>query len=302
MRIAFSSTYQRLTNSINQKSEDLSRLTVMAGSTSRLLKQADDPLAWSQAMDFRQAIRQLESYQKNVDFALGWNQTTESALNQIGDLVVRAKNLGIQAISAQSSEKRQAQSEALNQIVQEAATLAGSQYADRYIFSGQSFNTAPYTLTKDPGTGEVLTVSTYQGDPESLEVRVGNGELQTVNQKGPEVFGEDGDDNLLQQLLNLKNAVRDGDTNAVQQAIAAVDTSYQNLLAQTSIVGVRQQALDDKTQIFESIQLQEESQLSDVADADMAELITQLQQKQTLFEAVLRITSMVTNLNLTKYL
>jgi len=300
MRVAFSTTYQRLSSEISQKSEDISSLTVMAGTGSRLLKAADDPLAWSQAVNLRQTIRQIETYQKNLDFAVSWNQTTESALSQTSDLVVRARNLAMQAANGTSTGE--ALTEELNQIVQQAVSLANTQYQDRYVFSGRLFDTAPYTMTTDPDSGEVLTISTYAGDTERLEVRVGNGEFQTVNLDGVEVFGEDGDTNLLQQLLSLKDAVRDGDYEAIQEGLGVLDTSYKNLEVQISIAGTRQAAFDDKNEIFDSIKLQEQSQLSDAVDADMSEVITQLTQKQTLFQAVLAVTSMVSDLHLTNYL
>ena len=300
MRIAFSTTYQRLYRDINQKAEDVSRLTEMTASGSRLLKQADDPLACSQAMDFRQTIRQLDAYKKNVDFATAWNETTDSALSQTADVVLDAKNLAIQAISAQGAEETAAQIEAADQLLQQALTLANSQYQDRYIFSGRAFTTAPYEITGSAGSETIE----YHGDEESLEVRVGNGAMQKVNQNGPEVFGDDGlgSSGVLQQLLDLKDALSTGDTDRLEDLIGELDTSYQNLQHQTSIVGTRLATLDEKSQMLDSLEIQEESQLSDVADADMAEVITQLQQKQTVFEAVLQVTSMVSDLNLTKYL
>jgi flagellar hook-associated protein 3 FlgL len=301
VRITFLSTYGKTIPDMNQKKKDVDRLTTMVSSGSRLLKQADDPLAWSQAMDLRQAIREDDAFQKNVDFAVGWNQTTDSALNQMSDLVESAKQQAIQASGVSSPEKRQAQTETLNQIIQQAVNLANSQYQGRYIFSGKQFNSAPFTMVKDSTSGEVLSISGYQGDTRSSEVRVGRGELQTVNLNGQEVFANAGTD-VLQQLLQLKNAVRDGNTASIQNLEAGLDSSYQNLQHQTSIVGTRLQALDEKKQVLDAIKIQDQSQLSDVADADMAEAITQLQQKQTVFEAALRVTSLVSNLNLTKYL
>lgn len=294
MRIAFSTTYQRLYRDINQKAEDVSRLTEMTATGTRLLKQADDPLAWSQAMDFRQTIRQLDAYKKNVDFVTAWNETTDNALGRTADVVLDAKNLAIQAVSAQGTEEAAAQSEAAEQLLQQALTLANTQYQDRYIFSGRQFNTAPYEA--DPLGGVV-----YSGDTESLEVRVGNGAMQTVNQTGPEVFGDDGG-GVLRQLLDLKEALSTGDTDRLQELVGELDASYRDLQHQTSIVGTRLSTLEKKGEMLDSLKLQEESQLSDVADADMAEVITQLQQKQTVFQAVLQVTSMVSDLNLTNFL
>jgi flagellar hook-associated protein 3 FlgL len=302
VRITLSATFEKTTRDINQKKEDLDRLTTMASSGSRILKQADDPLAWSQAMDFRQTIRQIDSFQKNIAFALGWSQATDNALNKVTDLVERAKQLAVQAISAPSTEKRQAQTQELNQIIQEAVNLANSQYRDQYVFSGRQFTTAPFTVTKD-SSGEVQSISGYQGDTQDLEVRVGNGVHQKINLNGQDVFGDPSQNTgILHELLQLKNAVRDGNITAIQQQETAIDASYQNLQRQSAIVGTSQEALDDKKSLLDSIKINDQSQLSDIADADMAEVISQLQQKQTVFQAVLRVTGMLADLNLTRFI
>jgi flagellar hook-associated protein 3 FlgL len=302
VRVTLPSTYAKTTHDINQKKEDLDRLTTMASCGSRILKQADDPLAWSQAMDFRQTIRQIDTFQKNIDFAVGWSQATDNALNKVTDLMERAKQLAIQAISTPSTEKRQAQTQELNQIIEEAVNLANSQYRDQYVFSGRLFSISPFTVTKD-ASGEVQSISSYQGDTQDLEVRVGNGVRQTVNLNGQDVFGDPSNNTgILYELLQLKNTVRDGNITAIQQQEAAIDNSYQNLQRQSAIVGTRQEALDEKKSLLDSIKIDDQSQLSDIADSDMAEVISQLQQKQTVFQAVLRVTGMLADLNLTHYL
>jgi flagellar hook-associated protein 3 FlgL len=300
MRITFSSTYGKLYSSINQTNEDIDRLTLMSSSGSRLLKQSDDPLAWSKAMDFRQTIRQIDSYTKNLDFATGWSETTDNALTQMTNLVEQAKQQAIKAVSASSTADRKAQTEALNQIIQQAVNLANTQHGGRYIFSGQQFSIAPFSMTTD-SSGQVQSISTYQGDTQNLDVRVGNGVLQTVNLNGQEVFANTGTD-ILQQLLNLKNAVSNGDTTSIQQLEADLDNSYENLQHQSAIVGTRLNALDEKKSMFESIKTENQSQLSDVADADVVEVISQLTQKQTVFQAALQVTSKLAKLNLTNYI
>lgn len=299
MRITFATTYQKLTRDINQKAEAVSRLTTQVASGSKLQKQADDPNAWSQALGLRQGLRQIESFQENITFATSWNETTESALTEASDVALNAKNLAIQAISAQSEEKTDAQLATVNQLIEEALTLANTQYDDRYIFSAQQeVDTPPYIIT-DNGDGTYdYTCDVDEGE---LQVRVGNGTLQTVNRNGIEVFGDESG-GLLKQLLDLRDALTDGDTDALSNLVGELGTSYADLQNQSSIVGSRLDGLDAKKEMYDSIKVQQESQLSDVADADMAEVITQLSQKTTLFEAVLSVTSMVKDLNLTQYL
>jgi flagellar hook-associated protein 3 FlgL len=300
MRVAFSQTYQKMTLNIGRKKEDIDRLTTMTATGERLLKPSDDPLGWSQAMDFKQSIRELDSFQKNADFATGWNQATESALSSVADLVIEARNLGIRSISAEGAENRQVLADSLNGIIKEAVRLANSQYGDRYIFSGQQFSTTPYQLTV-AADGDVTGISAYQGDAQDFDVRLGKDVHETVNMDGQKAFATSGTD-VLQQLLAIKNAIQSNDTSATQQQLSALDNSHQNLLRLSSQVGTRLAGLDRKNQVLASLKIDNQTQLADVSDADMIEVITQLRQKQTVFEAALRATSSLADLNLTQFL
>jgi flagellar hook-associated protein 3 FlgL len=300
MRVTFSQTYAKMALNIGRKKEDIDRLTTMTASGERMLKPADDPVGWSQAMDFRQIIRELAVFEKNADFATGWNQATESALSQVSDLVMEAKDLGIRSISVQTAESRQALVDSLNGIIKEAVQLTNSQYGDRYIFSGQLFDTAPFQMTV-AADGDVTSVGAYQGDTQDFDVRVARGVHETVNMDGQKAFDSPGT-NVLQQLLAIKNAVQANDTNATQQQITALDSSFQNLLRLTSQVGTRMAGLERKMEVLASVKLDNQGQLANIADADMVEVISQLQQKQTIFEAALRVTSSLADLNLTRFL
>jgi flagellar hook-associated protein 3 FlgL len=300
MRVTFTQTYEKMALNIGRKKEDIDRLTTMTASGERMLKPADDPVGWSQAMDFRQTLRELAVFEKNADFATGWNQATESALSKVSDLAIDAKNLGIRSISVQSTESRQALVDSLNELIKEAVHLTNSQYGDRYIFSGQQFDTAPFQMTV-AADGDVTSVGAYQGDTQDFEVRVGRGVQETVNMDGEKAFASPGTD-VLQQLLAIKNAVQANDTAATQQQISALDSSYQNLLRLTSQVGTRMAGLERKMEMLASVKLNSQGQLANVAEADMVEVITQLQQKQTIFEAALRVTSSLADLNLTSFL
>lgn len=299
MRITFATTYQKLSRDINQKAGDVSRLTTQVASGSRLQKQADDPAAWCQALDLRQSLRQIESFQENISFATSWNETTESALTGAADVALNAKNLAIQAISARSEEKTDAQLATVNRLIEEALTLANTQYDDRYVFSAQQdVDTPPYAITFNPDGTYNYNCDVDEGE---LQVRVGDGTFQTVNQNGLKVFGDESS-GLLKQLLDLRDALTGGDTDALGNLVDELGTTYADLQNQSSIVGSRLDGLEAKTEMYDTIKLQQESQLSDVADADMAEVITQLTQKTTLYEAVLSVTSMVKDLNLLQYL
>ncbi|MBU4245083.1 MAG: flagellar biosynthesis protein FlgL, partial [Proteobacteria bacterium] len=67
-------------------------------------------------------------------------------------------------------------------------------------------------------------------------------------------------------------------------------------------VGGRENRLTVTENILTGLKFNEEALLSSIEDADVSELMTDLVQQQMVYEAVLRSTSMIMQLNLTKFI
>ena len=67
-------------------------------------------------------------------------------------------------------------------------------------------------------------------------------------------------------------------------------------------VGGRQNRLQIDETIIDGLELNEKTLLSSIEDADVSELMTELAQAQIVYEAVLRSTSMIMQLNLGKFI
>jgi len=298
MRVAFSQTYDKMSVSLNRKQEDIDRYTNMIATGERMQRSADDPLGWARAQDFRQGIRELDALAKNVDFASSWNKATEFALTNVMTLVTNAISAGNSSISSDTPQ-REAYTQELNYYIREAVALANSQQGEQYLFGGTSYGTEPFAMTVVSGD---VTAVTYQGGPAyDLDVRTSKGSSETVNISGQVAFDATGTD-VLQQLLTLKNAVQAADTATVRTQMAALENSFQNLMRFTALTETRQAGLERKSTYLSSLKLSEQDQLDDVAGADMATAIIQLQQTQTVYEAALRATSTLSDLNLTNFL
>jgi flagellin-like hook-associated protein FlgL len=57
-------------------------------------------------MGYKQSVREYDSILKNIDFATGWNQTTDSALNDLGDTISQAREAAITAIGPEGVDSR----------------------------------------------------------------------------------------------------------------------------------------------------------------------------------------------------
>jgi flagellar hook-associated protein 3 FlgL len=295
MRVTVSMTYQKMILNLNRKTEDSARLANMIATGKQISKPQEDPQAWSQAMDLKQGLRELDAFQKNVDFAIAWNETTVNALNGFSDLLDQAIAVGNEAIT--NSEDRATQKQTLELISQQALDLANTQYQDLYVFSGRSFSTAPFSEVS-PG------VYNYDGDINDFEVRTGKNNRRDINLDGQEVFITDAGSNVLDELAALKAALEldPEDPTEIQDHITALASAQEHIRAKNSVAGLRLAYLDGQKSALESLVLNGENQISKIEDADTAEAIILMQQNQTALEAALQVTAMLNNLSLVKFL
>jgi len=295
MRVTTAMTYQRMILNLNTKTEDAGRLANMIATGKRLGKPQEDPRAWSQAMDLRQGLRELETFQKNLDFAVAWNETTVNTLNSFSDLLDEAIQTGISAIN--NSEDRATQIRTIEQISQQALDLANTQYDGRYIFSGTKFSTAPFS-EYPPGSG----MYPYDGNPNAFEIRTGRNTSQRINLDGQEVFITDAGSNILETLSALKTALEDEDMTEVQNQTMALQTAREHIRAENSLAGLRMSYFDGQKSALEALKTNSKDRLAELEDADTAEAIILMQQNQTALQAALQATAMLDDLNLAKFL
>ena len=296
MRVTVSTTYETMILNLNRKTEDAGRLAIMIASGKRISTPQEDPRAWSQAMDLKQGLRELDTFQKNVDFAMSWNQNTVNALNTFSNLLDQAIQVGRAAIN--NSEDRTIQIETIDLISQQALDLANTQYQDLYVFSGSSLSTAPFT--EDPITGSY----TYNGNTDAFEVRAGKNNLQRINLDGEEVFFTDDGLNILDELANLKTALElePKDPTAIQNQITALESAKKHITAKNTLASLRYSYLDGQKSALATTKLNNANQLSAIEDTNMAEAIVQMQQNQTTLQAALQVTAMLDDLSLVDFL
>ncbi len=295
MRVSFGLSYEKRTDTINARQEEVTRLSGMVSSGKRMLQPGDNPLSWAQAMDMKQALRELEAIGKNMDFALNWEKTTESSLSQLATLVVSAKDVAMQAQSINYPLNKTELDHMLDELIKEARSHSETQYEDMYIFSGRSTSVAPFNPDDN----------SYQGDTEVMEVRLGKEERQAVNLNGQEAFFTDPDDpetNLFNSLAALRNAIEEEDKEAIASSLEALEKSREHLVTKRAQVGARIASLDRRQEALGSLKVSEEGRLTAADDADMVTVISTLQQKKTAFEAALQTAASLDGLNLLRYL
>ena len=244
----------------------------------RINRPSDDPGQTWTALKLRDAISELEQYVRNIDGADRTMSASENALGSAGDMLQRARELAVQgANGALSPSDRQAIAKEVDQLT--AALLAQTQAksAGSYLFSGFQTNTAPYATA----TGA------YQGDSGAIMMRTGTSGTVKTNVTADVAFAP-----ALAALVALSGELNAG-TQVSGATLTAVDTGLNALISARAEIGARQNRLAEARTylddgIFTSTRL-----LSELEDADMPEAIMDLTQRESMYEAALRVNARI---------
>lgn len=312
MRISFALAQERTIRDISRRREDMDRLGTSISSGKKLFDPSDNPDAWSEVMDLKQGLRELETFQSNIESGLTWGKMTDLSLDHLSSLIDQAKKIALAAMNDSTPEEHAGHVELLDHIVNEALDLANSRHGNRYLFSG-SADPAPGSnpprdepFKLDDTTGQ-LQYFGFSGGDGDIRVRMGDGAngSQVVNLDGEEAFffsSGGTNTNVISELHGLREAVVSGNESQIQAKLFALEDSLQHVRTQRNVMATRLAGLETRKQALGALKVNRETQLSDLEDADVAEMVTRLQQTRTAFEASLRVTSMVNDLNLMDFL
>jgi flagellar hook-associated protein 3 FlgL len=267
-----------LNNLTNQMSHSQQQMT----SGKQILKPSDDPFGTARALSFRADLAANAQYQKNIQSATGWQNATDSALQNIEQLTQRARDLTVQgATDTTGPNGREAIAEEIDQIIESIKTSGNTQYAGRYIFAGSMTTTAPYT----PGGAD-----TFNGDSASLQTEIGQSVQVPFNIVGSNIIGDGATpSSLIATLRTISADLRSGNSSALQTTdLSALDAANNGVTNAQAQVGAMSNRLQTALTRLQQIQESTTSLLSDTEDADVSQVIVNLTQEQTVYQAALK--------------
>lgn len=243
---------------------------------------SDDPVGITFSMRYRNEIAGNEQYQENLQTAVSFLQNVDASLNQATSLIQRARELTVQALNdTNDKSSRSAIALEIDQLLDEFVNVANTSFNGKYIFSGQTVDIKPYDkLVEEPRN--TLT------DPAEIQFEVAAGVLMPVNLTGNSVFGNPTDtDNVFGILEDLAKAMREEKQPVMDGLLKQIDTRMDKILGARAIVGSRENRLEFIDTRLTDIELNLTKLQSDVEDANMAELITQMKANESVYQASL---------------
>lgn len=301
-RVTQSMLSRNMMSNLNNNLLQMQRYQEYLTTNRKINRPSDDPVGFNYAMRYRSELRANAQYQKNRDHALSWLETTESLMNSVNDIMQRAKELAIQGANSTNPDTAlESIAAEIDELHDQLVSIANEKHQGKYVFNGEKTNVQPYD-PDNPAESEV-----HDG---KIVLQIGPGVKMEVNVTGEEVFGppivndddENANDNLFQILADLSAALRDEDTEGINEVVGRLDDRMDDFLTTMASVGGRTRRLELTTErlIDDNVNLQK--LLSRTEDVDLAEAITNFKMAENVYIAALSTGSRIIQPSLVDFL
>ena len=320
-------------NKTKAKMEDLQ----MKGSTLKTIsKPSDDPVSNVEAMSLTSSTNDNIQFLKNADFALLNLSVTEKSLEELTDIISKAKEIAIaQSSDFLNADVRKNIANEVQQLYNQSLGIANKKVGLKNIFAGTNTLTVPFD-----GNGK------YIGDSGHINLEVARNYFVPINLTGEEVFfntennsnaenplqkfeqfnkglnkdfnrdpANEGDksndveidsyktrDNIFSQLQALNSALENNDPRMIQGLLEKFDSSISRLISLRTRIGSIYTSVETSKNTLEGENIDHSARKSALLDADVAELFSNINKQQALLKTTYQSTQGVMSQTLMDFL
>lgn len=283
LRVTSNMMSNQVLRNLNKNLNKMADLQNQQSTGRKLNKPSDDPVGVTYALRYRSELSANNQYQRNVDTALGWLDTTDSVMSQAESVMGRLKELSVQASNGTNPQSAldSVKSE-LQELRAQFADLGNTQINGKYIFNGQTYDIIPYN------SNNLTSLGAAETNKDPVEYTVGLGVTFQINTSGNDFFGEkNGTDNVFNIIDKLSTAMNNGRYDEITKELANIDSRLNKMVsvhaetgARTNRVELMQNRLDSEDFSLTSLQAKTE-------DADISELLINTNIASNIYQASL---------------
>lgn len=302
MKISTNQLFDRATLQMGGVQSSLARSQAQLAAGKQIVKPSDAPDQAASIQRLKSLMARQDSYANTLESVQTRLQDEESALQSVGTLMTRVKELSLQAANdTMSPTDRGAVAVELRGLRDQILSMANTQDSSgNYLFAGSRVGQPAFAAK---GAGSPV----YQGDQTRMRVAVGDQRSVQINRPGSEAFvrvvrteadGSKVGTGFFEVLDQLATAVMSSDKISMQRGIGEVDVLQNGLSLALAQVGTDMNVVSAQTDVLEETRLSLKTTLSTVEDLDYAEAITQMNKQMLSLEAAQASFGKMSKLNL----
>ncbi|HLG96576.1 MAG TPA: hypothetical protein VKX49_09740 [Bryobacteraceae bacterium] len=271
----------------------------------RVNQASDAPAQLGDIFQARADLAHVSQVAQNLANVQAVVNAGDNSVQSAIQLLQNALSLGAQGASSTASTTLQGSlATQVQDLLSQLVGLSQTQVNGAYIFSGDQSGSAPYQLDPTSPTGVkqlVTTPATEQiADPTGVTFSISITAQQLFDAR--DTSNNPTPQNAFAALNGLQLALQSGNTANIQSALDNVRAASGYLNQQLSFFGTAQNRISSGIDLAKKFQLQDQTQLSSLQDADPTALALQLTQETTQLNAAMAAESRQPRTTLFDYL
>ena len=302
MKISTSFLFDRATNRMSTLQNQLATTQAQLSVSKQVLSPSDAPDQAAAIQRLKGEVQRQESHSALLKNALNLYQAEETALSSASDIVIRLKELGVQASNdTLGLDDRKTIGAEMKALRDQLLSLGNSRDdSGNYLFSGTRVKTPAFS---DDGSGHAV----YSGDQTQTRIPAGVERTVQYTRAGTDVFQRvvrpDGSSaGFFDALDQMIMAVNISNTKSIQQGNADLEQMHNALSLSLAQTGSDQKVVQSQLDVLDETSLRLKSSLSEIEDLDYAEAVTRMNKEMMALQAAMGSFSKISGLSLFDYI
>jgi flagellar hook-associated protein 3 FlgL len=281
---------QQFVANLNQIQSALNNAQQQISTGLNLNQPSDAPDEVSPALQLLTQIDQNQSMNTNLTVVQANVNAAQTALSSSVDLLQSASTLAVEATGpSETADTRAGMAQTVAGLIQQMVANSQTQLAGQYVFSGDQTGAPVYQLDLNATNG----VDKLATPTNTNLVQLPNGTRVSVSLTADNVFdqtdanGNATANNVFAALNGLRTALLNNDTTGITNSMTTLQSASSYMNNQLALTGNAQNTLSSALTDNQNDNVQLQTRLSSLRDANMTEAITALTQSQTQMQAAL---------------
>lgn len=341
-RVSENSSTSSIKFALNKTKAKLEDLQTKGSTLKSITRPSDDPIANVESLTLSSRSSDNNQYIRNADYALLQLNVTEKSLEELTDLLTKAKEIAIaQSSDFYDEDVRRSVSNEVIQLRNMALSIANKRVGQKYIFAGYKTLTKPFA-----DNGE------YKGDKGHATLEIAKDFFVPINIHGEEIFfsaerptfaqpspledvrnadpnapkkpaaqesliqgsvrapasgeqqaeGFSSPSNIFTHLDGLVVALENNDAEGIQNLLEKFDDDISRIVTLRTRIGSIVNSVDRSKIMLESENIDTAERKSKLVDADIAELFSDITRQQNVLQTSYKASQAMMNQNLLDFL
>lgn len=302
MKISTSFLFDRATERMSTIQNKLATTQAQLAVGKQILSPSDAPDQAAAIQRLKGEVERQNSHTRTLEVAMRRYTAEETALSTSNDLLIRMKELGLQAVNdTLAPDDRKAIGMEMKALRNQLLSLGNTRDdSGNYLFSGTRVNTPAFA---EDQYGNVQ----YLGDQTQTRIPAGVERTVQFTRAGTDVYSRvvrDGGQSVgfFDALDQMIDAVNNSETNGIQQGVADLTQMHNSLTLSQAQNGSDQIVVQSQLDVLDETALRLKSTLSEIEDLDYAEAVTRMNKEMMALEAAMGSFAKISGLSLFDYI